>query len=465
MRRALICLASLSALSACATPGPRTTPPSEAIVAPPADWRAEATVANDAVETDWWKAFGDPRLSELVAAALAYNADLGAAEARVREAEAQSRLAGAALLPSVSLTGGVQKARDLDAFGQPSVTLAAQPQLQIAYEVDLWGRLRAADAAGRTSLQASRYARDAARLAVSAAVARSYVALLSLDAQLATARATLTSRQEAAARALRRAREGVTSDLELRQAEGDLEASAQRIPALELAIRRQETALTLLVGDTSRSVARGSLSDLVIPQPTAPLPSALLARRPDIGQAEATLAAADASLASTRAAFLPQVRLSAAGGGLFVEHLDPLTVWSLGASALAPIFDGGRLRAQSDSATARRDQAAFAYRKAAITAFGEVESALEGTGRLTEQEEAVIRQRAAAVSALNHARKRYQAGYVAYLEELDAQRGLLATELALSQVREARLQNAVALYQALGGGWTPESPATPKRAD
>lgn len=454
MRRALIGLVGLSALAACATPGPRTAPPSAAAVAPPAGWRAPAALSQDAAAADWWKAFGDPRLSDLVAAALAYNADLGAAEARVREAEAQSRLAGAALLPSVNASAGVQKARDLNAFGQPSVTLAAQPQVQVAYEVDLWGRLRAADAAGRASLQASRDARDAARLSVSAAVARSYVALLSLDAQLATARATLTSRQEAAARARRRAREGVTSDLELRQAEGELEAAAQRVPALELAIRRQESAVALLAGQTSQPVARGTLSALVIPQPSAPLPSSLLARRPDIAQAEATLVATDASLAAARAAFLPQVRLSAAGGGLFVEHLDPLTVWSLGASALAPIFDGGRLRAQSDAAAARRDQAAFAYRKAALTAFSEVESALEGTGRLAEQEDAAVRQRAAAASALDHARKRYQAGYVAYLEELDAQRGLLATQLTLSQIREARLQNAVTLYQALGGGWT-----------
>ena len=117
---------------------------------------------------------------------------------------------------------------------------------------------------------------------------------------------------------------------------------------------------------------------------------------------------------------------------------------------------GGR-RPQYDAAAARRDQAAFAYRKAVLTAFSEVESALEGTGRLAEQEAAAVRQRAAAASALDHARKRYQAGYVAYLEELDAQRGLLATDLALSQVREARLQNAVALYQALGGGWTETS--------
>ena len=455
MRRALPALASLGLLAACTMPAPKTAPPPQATLAPPAGWRAPADAGQDVVAADWWKAFGDPRLSDLVAAALVRNTDLGVAEARVREAEAQSRLAHAALLPSLNLTAGAQKARDLNAFGQPSITTAFEPELQVAYEVDLWGRLRQADAAARASLQASGYARDAARLSIAAAVARAYVGLVSLDAQLATARATLTSRQEATARARRRAREGVTSDLELRQAEGELEAAAQRVPALELAISRQENALTLLVGDAPGPVARGTLAALTILQPAAPLPSTLLARRPDIAQAEASVIAADASLAAARAAFLPQVRLSAAGGGLFVEHLDPINVWSLGASALAPIFDGGRLRAQSDAAAARRDQAAFAYRKTALTAFGEVESALEGSGRLAEQEEAAVRQRAAAASALDHARKRYQAGYVAYLEELDAQRGLLATELALSQIREARLQNAVALYQALGGGWTP----------
>ena len=453
MRRALPALATLALLAACASPGPKTPPPAEAAVTAPAGWRAAVDPGQDAVTADWWAAFGDPRLSDLIARALVRNADLGIAEARVREAEAQSALARSALLPALNATGGAQKTRELNAFGQPSDTLAFQPQLQVAYEVDLWGRLRQANAAARASLQASAYARDAARLSVAAAVARTYVGLVSLDAQLATARATLVSRQEGAERARRRARGGVTSDLELRQAEGEREAAAQRVPALELAVRRQENALTLLVGDMPGAVSRGTLAALTIPKPSAPLPSSLLTRRPDIAQAEASLAAADASLASARAAFLPQVRLSASGGELFVQHLDPVTVWSLGASVLAPIFDGGRLRAQSDAAAARRDQAAFAYRRTALTAFGEVESALEGTGRLAEQERAAVRQRAAAASALDHARKRYQAGYVAYLEELDAQRGLLATDLALAQVREARLQNAVALYQALGGGW------------
>lgn len=455
MRTALPVLATALLFGACAAPGPKTAPPPQAAVTPPAAWRADAPSGQDILAADWWKAFGDPRLSDLVAAALARNADLGIAEARVREAEGLAAQSRAALLPTLNATGGVQKQRELSAFGTPAEPLAAQAQLQAAYEIDLWGRLRAGDAAARASLQASRYGRDAARLSVAAAAARAYVSLTSLDAQLATARATLVSRQEATDRARRRAQQGVTSNLELRQAEGELEAAAQRVPALELAVRRQEAGLALLAGeDGAGPIARGGLDALVVPQPAAPLPSALLARRPDIAQAEANLAAADASLAAARAAFLPQVRLSAAAGGLQVQHLDPLSIWSVGGSVLAPIFDGGRLRGASDAAAARRDQAAFAYRKATLTAFNEVESALEGQGRLTEQEDHGRLQRAAAARTLDHARKRYQAGYVAYLDELDAQRGLLATELSLSQVREARLLNAVALYQALGGGWT-----------
>lgn len=455
MRPAFPLLATTLLLAACATPGPRTAPPPEAGLVPPAGWRADAPGGQETVAADWWKAFGDARLSDLVATALVRNADLGIAEARVREAEGLAAQARAGLLPTLNATGGVQKQRELSAFGTPAEPLAAQGQFQAAYEIDLWGRLRAGDDAARASLRASRHARDAARLSVAAAVARAYVSLTSLDAQLATARATLVSRQEAAARARRRAQQGLTSHLELRQADGELEAAAQRVPALELAVRRQEAGLALLVGeDGAGPIARGGLDALAVPQPAAPLPSALLARRPDIAQAEASLAAADASLAAARAAFLPQVRLSAAAGGLQVRHLDPLTIWSLGGSVLAPIFDGGRLRGASDASAARRDQAAFAYRKAALTAFNEVESALEGQGRLAEQEDHARLQRDAAANALGHAHKRYQAGYVAYLEELDAQRGLLATELALSQVREARLLNAVALYQALGGGWT-----------
>ncbi len=229
--------------------------------------------------------------------------------------------------------------------------------------------------------------------------------------------------------------------------------AAQRVPALELAIRRQENGLRLLTGDLPGAVERGRFDTLALPQPGPGLPSSLLVRRPDIAQAEAQLVAADASLAASRAALLPQVRLTGSLGELFIEHLDPVTVWSLGGSLLAPLFDGGRLSAQAEASEARRDQAAFAYRREVLGAFAEVENALEGTTRLETQARQAEAQRAAQDEALFHARNRYRAGYAAYLEELDAQRGLFSAELMIVQLRENQLLNAVALYQALGGGW------------
>ena len=451
MRPLLLMGATAMALSACATVAP-SPPPPEAAVGAPEDWRAAAPTGAVA-ETGWWAAFGDPGLTAAVEAALARNTDLAVAEARVREAEALSTQARAALLPSLTGSVAVQDARELNAFGQPSEAAVAQPQLQVAYEVDLWGRLRNADAASRASLQASRFGRDAAALSVAAATARASVTLTSLDAQLEVARSTLASREEALRLATRRVEAGQISRLELTQAQAEYEATAQRVPALELAIRRQENGLRLLTGDLPGAVERGRFDTLALPQPGPGLPSSLLVRRPDIAQAEAQLVAADASLAASRAALLPQVRLTGSLGELFIEHLDPVTVWSLGGSLLAPLFDGGRLSAQAEASEARRDQAAFAYRREVLGAFAEVENALEGTTRLETQARQAEAQRAAQDEALFHARNRYRAGYAAYLEELDAQRGLFSAELMIVQLRENQLLNAVALYQALGGGW------------
>lgn len=456
MRRSLLrgaaTLALSGLLSACAATAPGAPPAGAAIGAPEA-WRADAA-GQGVVEPGWWRALGDPRLAAHVERALERNADLGAAEARVREAEALAVQARSALWPSLNLSVAGQDARSLNAFGQPSESASVQPQLQAAYEADLWGRVRASDAAARASLQASRFGRDAAALSVAAATARAYVTLLSLDAQLAVARATLTSREEALRIATRRADSGHTSQLERSQAESERRAAAQRVPALELAVRRQENALRVLTGDAPGPVDRGRLADLSLPLPGPGLPSSLLTRRPDIAQAEAQLISADASYASARAALLPQVRLTGSLGELFAEGLDPVTVWSVGGSVLAPLFDAGRLGSQADAAEARRDQAAFAYRGVALNAFSEVEAALEGVSRLARQADEASAQQAALQEALTHARNRYRAGYASYLEELDAQRGLLSVELALVQLAESRLLNAIALYQALGGGWS-----------
>jgi outer membrane protein TolC len=184
------------------------------------------------------------------------------------------------------------------------------------------------------------------------------------------------------------------------------------------------------------------------------LPTELLRHRPDVAQAESALAAADASLAVARAQFMPTLRLTGTAERVLSSSLpDPVTIWSLGASVLAPIFEGGRLQGQSDAAAARRDQAAWTYRRTVLTALREVEDNLAAVARLREQRARLQSQRDAVAEALRHATNRYRAGYAPYLEQLDAQRSLLAAELALVQAAGDELNALVALNQALGGGW------------
>jgi NodT family efflux transporter outer membrane factor (OMF) lipoprotein len=423
-------------------------------VQPPPAWRTALSPAGPLAPT-WWRAFGDPALTGLVERALARNSDIAIAVARVREARAQEQLARAQLFPSLDLGVGAARSRSVNAFGQPSTTTSAQPVFQAAYELDLFGRVSTQVEAARQSVLASQAAADAARLSVAAATASGYITLRGLDARLAVARETLASRAEALRIARDRARVGYTSELELRQAEAEYQATAQVIPQVQQQITRQEDALSLLAGDSPRSIPRGlALAELTAPAVPDDLPADLLRRRPDVAQAERSLAAADASLAAARAQFLPQVRLTGSSGLVLSSALvDPVTIWSLGGSVLAPIFNGGRIRAQANAAAARRDQAAFAYQRTALTAFREVEDALAAVQRLGEQRARLAAQRAAVADTLRHARNRYDAGYSPYLEVLDAQRTLFSVDLSLVQLEADQLNALVALDQAMGGGW------------
>ncbi|RSV13421.1 RND transporter, partial [Sphingomonas sp. ABOLF] len=225
--------------------------------------------------------------------------------------------------------------------------------------------------------------------------------------------------------------------------------------------RRQEDALAVLIGESPRAIERGAtLATLQAPAIPATLPSELLRRRPDIAQAELTLAASDATLAASRAAFLPSLNLAASTGELFSSSLgSPVGIWSLGASVLAPIFQGGRLRGGVEASAARRDQAAFGYQRTVLTAFREVEDALAAVDRLGEQQRRLEAQRVALAETLRHATNRYRAGYSPYLEQLDAQRSLFNAQLALAQARADQLTALVAVYQSMGGGWA--GPPTP----
>jgi len=440
-------------LAACA--GPRPDAPLDAAVVVPAGWR-DANAAGGEVTAEWWRGFGDATLTKVVDSALAHSVDVAIAVARVEEARAQFGAARGQLLPSAEVFSAAKRERFLNAFGQPALQTAQRPELDISYDLDLFGRLRNASEAARAALLATQATQDNVKLAVASSAAAGYIGLRALDARLAVVRDTVDARAGSLKIAQRRAQSGYATRLELEQAEAELHATEQLIPALQLAIARQENGLSVLLGESPRSIERGvTLSNLTTPTVPMLLPSDLLRRRPDIAQAEQSIVAADRSLDAARASFLPSIRLGAAGG--YVDSTligDPVGIFSVGGSILAPLFEGGRLRAQADAAAARRDQAAYLYRKVALNAFREVEDALAAVQRTSEQEAVLLQQRDALARALLQATNRYRAGYSSYLEQLDAQRGLLSADLSLVQASNDRLSATVSLFQALGGGWS-----------
>src|SRR3546814_401147 len=452
MKQSLLSMLLLVTLAGCVPPRPPS--PQAATITPSPVWRTDLT-GTAQIDIAWWRQFGDPALSAQVEAAIANNPDIAIAAARVREARAQEALARAQLFPTLDAGLSASHSRSVSALGSASETGSVQPVFQSAYEVDLFGRIDSQVEAARAAYLASAAARDAATLSVAAATASGYITLLGLDARREVVRLTISSRAEALRLARSRANAGYTSELELRQAEAEYEAAAQILPQVDLAISRQENALSVLTGRAPAAIRpRAKLSGLQAPPLPGGLPSTLLRRRPDIAQAELSLAASDATLDAARAQFLPSLRLTGSAGGLISDALpDPISIWSIGGSILAPLFEGGRLQAGVDTAAARRDQAAFAYKRTTLAAFREVEDALVSVVKLAEQRRSLEAQRAAVAEALRHATNRYQAGYSPYLEQLDAQRSLLNTDLSLVQLRTDQLNAVVSLYQALGGGW------------
>lgn len=467
----LACSALALVLAACSLPRVSQAPAS-AQPAIPAQWgaAAPATQAPAQLQSAWWQAFGDAELDAWVALALAQSNDVLLAMTRVDEARANLELAGAAALPQVSATAPLSAGRSLGARGLTQ-TRSIQPGLQASWELDLWNRLGDLRSAADLRLQASQADGDAVQLAVAATTAQAYIGLRSLQAQLGVAQSTLQSREAAVRLLTDQVRVGYISQLQQSQALAELESVKQSIEQLSLALERQSLALLQLVGGIGDAAAQKLMHETLQPGvaarqlrlqaiavpalPAMGLPSDLLERRPDIARAQFQLAASDKQLAAQRASFLPQVSLSANLGSLLINALDyhPATVWGLGGSILAPLFSGGRLQAQFDVANAQRDQAAYAYRGTVIKALGDVQSALVGTQYLQTQWASARQREAVLQRTLGFAKDRYEAGYASYLEELDAQRNLFAVQQEVIRLRQSQLENAVQLYQALGGGW------------
>lgn len=440
-------------LAACAGPSVKTA--DVAPVKPAASWRTDGG-PTASIDAQWWAQFNDPVLVSLVDKALANNSDIAIAAARVREARANVELARSQLFPTLDFGGAGGRSQSVSPFGRPLLQNFAQPQIQTAYEVDLFGRLSDTTSATRSAYLASRAARDSVRLAVASATAGQYITLLGLDARLAIARQTVAARADSLRLATSRDHAGYSPKLELRQAQAEYDAAAQIIPQIESGIARIEDSLSQLVGDVPGAVARANALDALTKPPVPDgLPSQLLERRPDIALAANQLAATDAALSAARKRFLPQLRLRGAAGRAFSTALnDPIDVWSIGGSILAPLFEGGRLRAQAEAAASQRDQAASLYQRTVLTSFREVEDALASVKQVDTQLELAKHQVDTLTEALKLATNRYREGYSSYLEQLDVQRGLLASQLAATSLQADALTARVQLYQTMGGGWS-----------
>ena len=461
MKRRVWLMAGVLALAGCAANAP---PQPASALQLPSGWRAPAeggavSAHGTQVEQLWWQAFGDPVLSDLVGAALARNGDLRVARARVQEYRARLAQADANRAPNLAFDGSPTRTRTLASSGKPYVTNVFQAELQASYEIDVWGRLgNLSDAAGE-SYRAEQASLDAAALSIAASVATSYLNLRGLDAQLALTQSTLQLREQSRELARKQFEVGYSSRLEWLQAQSEYHAAAEQVPQLQRQIFEQENALAILVGGNPGAIARGlPLAELAPPGVPAGLPSELLRRRPDIARAEHNLAAANASLAATRDQLLPSFKLTAAGGGQATTLTDflhaPTALWRLTALAAGPLFDGGRVQAQTDAAGAQRDQLVYTYENVVRNAFAETENSLGAIYRLKQQAVENDARRATAADTLRIAHNRYRNGYASYLEELDAQRTLYSADVGLLQLKTRILVASVDLYRALGGGWS-----------
>ncbi|MDR3512240.1 MAG: efflux transporter outer membrane subunit [Caulobacteraceae bacterium] len=452
----LILALAAAALAGCQLAPDHTAP---ATASPPA-WR-QGSVTQAWPATDWWRGFKSPQLDRLLADAEADNDDLKAAAARVREADAQARIAGAALLPTVGLGAGGEATRIVNPLGKERHNLNASAELGVAYELDFWGKNRAAATAAEQTAQAARYDQAVVRLTVLTSVADAYFQARALRDQLDIARqqAALAQAQLDATRA--KFAQGLVDAQSLALAEAQVQTAQAATGPLAGALTHMLDALAILTGRSPETIEidRAPLDAVAAPDLGAGLPSQLLLHRPDVQRSEAALAAANADITVARADLLPSFNLTAAGG---VESMalasaaggPPQTLYNLAFSVFQPIFDGGRLRGQLDRNRARYDELLADYSKTARQAFADVEDALgavRDTGAAQTADQAALGRMQAALAM---SRAGYAAGAVDLPTLQAAQAAVYPAEAALDQARLAHLQSLVLLYQALGGGWS-----------
>lgn len=458
--RMSLALPALS-LVACQMVGPDYFRPKQAL--PSSYQEAQATDAAS-ISNQWWTLYNDEVLNDLIAKTSKNNTDLKIAVARIEEADGYMREVGAALFPQVNLDSSASryKVTELGAtpvFGGMTPTRSNyNVKLSTNFELDFWGKLRRAQESAKAQALASRFAKDTIDLSLKSLVTGDYLLLRSLEAQIELSKASMKSREDSLALTQRRLEGGVSSALDLHQAEvayNNLKAQLADLIRQRAIIEHQ---LAVLTGDLDLKIAVGDIKSLPVPPvPPLGLPSTLLEARPDVRQAEQNLIAANAKIGVAKAALFPTISLTAGLGGESKELGDVLKsaarIWNGGLSLNLPVFDSGRLSSKVDQATAEQKQLLASYERAVQNAFTEVNDALVSVRQNTEREAALNASQVSASKALEIANNRYKSGYTGYLEVLDAQRVFNDASLAYVQSRQARLTSTVELFKALGGGW------------
>jgi multidrug efflux system outer membrane protein len=424
---------------------------------------------------EWWLAFNDPALNELIAEATKANANLSVAAARVKQARAIAGIAEADRIPQIGVNVGAQRLRQSDVeLGLPAGTPVAPAKvfsanLTASYEVDLFGRVSSNVSAARNDAASVEANYRSVLLAVQADVAQTYFRLRETDAELETLARTVQTREENVKVNQRRFDLGDIGEFDLSRAKTELATSRAEAIGLQRQRVTTEHALAVLLGKPAASYTAGVsplLDTSLLPSIPAGMPSSLLERRPDIASAQRAMEASNARIGVAKSAMFPALTLNANAGGVSGNAVADVFKWSsrswvLGALMSMPLIDGGRNKANISRSEAALEESVGTYRQSVLVAFAEVEDNLAGlrilAGQTAQMEVAVVSARRSA----DLAQKLYDAGRSSYLDLLDAQRNLATVERTAVQLRGDRAVTTVALIRSLGGGWGEVQPAAP----
>jgi outer membrane protein, multidrug efflux system len=435
---------------------PVTVPDAYRGLAPDAGPQAAASLGDE----KWWMVFQDLQLQGLIREALSQNYDVRIAATRVLQAQAVLGITRADQFPTI--TGGVSSSNQR--FPATKITPAfetspSEVNLSLFWELDFWGKFRRATEAARASLLATEWGQKAVMSSLVSNVASAYFQLLELDSEMEISRGALASRKESLRLVEVRAKGGVTSMLDVRQSEQLVYTAAAAIPDLERRMEQQENLISILLGKNPAPVTRGKslVENAIAPTVPAGLPSSLLGRRPDIQSSEQQLVAANARIGVAKAAYFPQITLTAIGGyqspALTNLFTGPAGLWNFGGQLVQPIFTGGRIRSNVRLTEAQQQEAVLVYQQSIQQAFREVSDSLVAYRKNQEfraQQELLTN---SAQDATRLSDQRYRGGVTSYLEVLDSDTRYFDAQLGLAQARLNERLALVQLYNALGGGW------------